>query len=143
MQRNLLILTLGLAFMLACSPGPDNTAYQKTMLMLPEGDSQAGEEAFASLGCVDCHTVSWADGLPVADSGEPAPELGLDAFMGDPGRLATSIVAPAHHVSAAYSKDSPDGESPMEDVNSIMTVKQLSDIVAFLQRQGLETQSKM
>jgi hypothetical protein len=143
MQRNLLILTLGLAFVLACSPAADNTVYQKTMLMLPEGDPQAGHEAFASLGCVDCHTVSWAEGLPVTNSEEPAPELGLDAFMGDSGRLATSIVAPAHYVSAAYSKDSPDDESPMEDINSIMTVKQLSDIVAFLQKQGLETQSKM
>ena len=30
----------------------------------------------------------------------------------------------------------------MANFNSVMTIKQLSDIVAFLERQGLETQAR-
>jgi mono/diheme cytochrome c family protein len=143
MQRNLLILTLGLALTLACTPGTVETDYQKTALMLPEGEADAGREVFVSLGCAACHTVSGAEDLPAPNSAKPGPELGLDAYLGDSGRLATSIVAPSHTVSAKYRDQTTDGQSPMRDFTSTMTIKQLSDLVAFLQRQGLQTQSKM
>ena len=140
MRRTVLLVALGLTLTLACTQGSVETDHQFTMLMLPEGQPDAGREAFVSLGCAACHTVAWATDLPAPTSAVVGPELGLDVPQGGPGRLATSIVAPSHRVPAKYMRD--DGTSPMTNYNSVMTIQQLSDIVAFLQRQGLETQSK-
>jgi len=142
MQRTLLLVALAGSLALACAQAPDSADYQATMLMLPEGEPDAGREAFVSLGCATCHSVAWADDLPAPLSATPGPELGLDVLQAGPGRIATSIVAPSHRVADKYRAMTEGEVSPMRDNNSVMTIRQLSDIVAFLQRQGLETRSR-
>ena len=144
MRCTVLLIALGTMLALACTQGSVETDHQVTMLMLPDGDPEAGREAFISLGCAACHAVAWADDLPAPVSAVVGPELGLDVPHGGPGRLATSIVAPSHRVSTKYAVKTESGASasPMTNFNSVMTIQQLSDIVAFLQRKGLETQSK-
>jgi len=144
MRRNLLLLLAsGILLCLACTPSTVETPdYAATMLMLPEGQPEAGREAFISLGCAACHAVAWDRELPAPASTVPAPELGLDVAKLGPGGLATSVVAPSHQVAERYRTPTGGKRSPMTDYSGIMTVRQLADIVAYLERQGLETRAK-
>ena len=126
---------------LGCAPSTvDNQEYKATTVMLPEGQPEAGREAFVALGCATCHAVAWDSDLPAPVHPNPGPGLGLEPAKLDPGGLATSIVAPSHKVADNFKGEG--GASPMRDFNGSMTIRQLSDIVAYLKRQGLETQAK-
>jgi mono/diheme cytochrome c family protein len=141
MRRIGLLLVLGATLALACAQSAVETGYEVAVVMLPEGQPEAGREAFKSLGCVACHAVAWEQGLPSPTSARPGPELGVDAVQSGPGSLATSIIAPSHRVSEKYQAGA-QGGSPMLDYTNTMTIRQLADVVAYLQRQGLETQAK-
>jgi mono/diheme cytochrome c family protein len=143
MRRKVLLLTVGALLCMACAPSTVETpGYTTTMLLLPEGQPEAGREVFLSLGCFSCHTVAWDTELPAPVSATPGPELGLDRGKLGPGGLATSIVAPSHHVPEQYRAPATGNRSPMTDYSGVMTIRQLSDIVAYLERQGLETRAK-
>jgi len=101
---------------------------------LPEGDASAGEMHFVSLGCVGCHSVIGAE--------LPEPVGPVRVLLGSRtgrrmsyGELVTSIVNPSHRLSGRYSRDevSREGESLMTSYNDVLTVTQLTDLVAFLQ----------
>ena len=142
MRRTMLLIAMGTLLTMACAPSTVETGeYKATTVMLPDGKPEAGREAFVTLGCATCHTVAWDAELPAPVHPNPGPELGLDPTQLGPGGLATSIVAPSHKVAAKYQR--PDGGgSPMTDYTGLMTVRQLSDIVAYLERQGLETKAR-
>lgn len=103
---------------------------------LPEGDPARGQEAFVSLGCVSCHTVTGAE-LP-----EPEVRRAIRVRLGSRtgrtmsyGQLVTAVVNPSHKLASRYRDDevSQDGESLMKVYNDVMTITQLTDLVAFLQ----------
>ncbi len=103
---------------------------------LPPGDAAEGQEHFVALGCVACHTVVGAD-LP-----EPAADSAVRVLLGSRtgrslsyGELITSIVNPSHRLASRYREDqvAQDGESMMAVYNDVMTVTQLTHLVAFLQ----------
>lgn len=103
---------------------------------LPEnGDVERGRTAFVELQCHTCHRVVGED-LP-APTVEPAIPVALGGTVYEirtDGYLVTSMINPSHKL-AGYPKDrvSTDGESRMPDLTSEMSVRQLVDIVAFLQ----------
>ena len=143
MLHKVLLLASGAMLCLACAPSAVETPdYRATMLMLPEGQPEAGREAFVSLGCTSCHTVAWDEDLPAPVPPSPGPELGLDVAKLGPGGLATSVVAPSHRIADRYRSPTGGDISRMTDYSGVMTVRQLADIVAYLERQGLETQAK-
>jgi len=143
MLRKVLLLTAGAMLCMACAPSTVETPdYRTTMLLLPEGQPEAGRDAFVSLGCFSCHAVAWDKELPAPVSATPGPQLGLDLGKLGPGGLATSIVAPSHDVPEKYRSPATGNRSPMTDYSGVMTIRQLADIVAYLERQGLETQAK-
>ena len=140
MKRKAMLLALAPLLALACGQAADHGDYELAMLMLPEGQPEAGREAFVALGCATCHAVAWDGELPAPVSPTPGPELGVDPVQLGPGGVAASITAPAHKVPARYRKD--DGATPMPEYSQIMTIRQLADIVTYLRRQGLETQAR-
>jgi len=143
MLHKVLLLASGAMLCLACAPSTVETPdYRATMLMLPEGQPEAGREAFVSLGCTSCHTVAWDEDLPAPVTPSPGPELGLDVAKLGPGGLASSVVAPSHQIADRYRSPTGGDISRMTDYSGVMTVRQLADIVAYLERQGLETQAK-
>jgi len=143
MQRTILLVALVAVFGLACAQSTtDSEDLRATMLLLPEGEPDAGRAAFISLGCAGCHAVAWDSELPAPLPAVRAPELGLDVAKIGPGGLATSIVAPSHKVPDKYRREGDGGVSPMRDFTGTMTIRQLTDIVAYLERQGLETQAR-
>ena len=135
----------------ACSQ-PDA---EMVRMLLPEGDAEAGKQAFVNLGCTVCHTVRGVEGMP-APKLETSFELGPTLAGLSRGGIATQVVAP-RHVNAEATQLWTDwdegqrvwlgpgqnlgegdpaearGASRMRDYASVMTVKQLSDMVAFLE----------
>ena len=103
---------------------------------LPEGDVEQGREAVRVLKCNACHEIAGGGFTqPVADPPVPVRLGGQTAFVKTDGDLVTSIINPSHRLTYGNLGEltQTGGESRMADYSEIMTVKQLVDIVAFLQ----------
>lgn len=103
---------------------------------MPTGDAVAGEEAFASLQCAQCHTVQGVDRFS-----EVAVADGLDVNLGGQvrivksyGELVTAIIHPNESIRPDVLRryDLPNGNTLMPDYTEKMTTRQLVDLVTFL-----------
>jgi L-cysteine S-thiosulfotransferase len=131
-RSKLLPVLAMLAAGMACDSGRRSAAGFR----LPaDGDVERGKAAFVELGCNSCHEVSGAD-LPRPTVQPPVPVvLGgeLGKVMTD-GYLTTSIIYPSYRFASYPRKQIADGrESRMPHYADKMTVRQMIDIVAFLQ----------
>lgn len=133
--RQQYLVLLGLATLLSgsvgCTPAP-TSGYGFT---LPEGDRERGEITFVQMNCHQCHTVEATD-LPVLDGREMSIRLGGEVpRIGTYGELVTAVINPSHRLAQGHIIEdvSDDGESRMTNYNDILTVNQLTDLVAFLQ----------
>ena len=121
---------------LICLTACDRDDRRQGDIHLPSGDAAKGQTHFVSLGCVGCHSVIGAE-LP--EPVEAGPVRVLLGSRANPrmsyGQLVTSIVNPSHRLSPRYRRDevSREGESLMTSYNDVLTVTQLTDLVAFLQ----------
>lgn len=104
---------------------------------LPDGDAEKGRLVYAELKCNACHTLSGEEFA--GDENEPQV---LSVALGGEvtriktyGELVTSIINPSHRLAKGDASDviAIDGESRMTSYNDVMTVRQLIDLVAFLQ----------
>jgi len=103
---------------------------------LPEGDVEQGRVAIRELQCHACHEIAGGGfPVPVADPPVPVRLGGATPFVKTDGQLVTSIINPSHSLTYGHLGELTQtaGESRMADYTEIMTVKQLVDIVAFLQ----------
>jgi mono/diheme cytochrome c family protein len=101
---------------------------------LPPGDAEAGQAAFVDLKCAECHTVQGVS-LP-APTAQTAVALGGRRMLPrTDGDLTTDIILPSSHFASGYpaSAVQQGAASKMPDYTRTMTVKQLADLVAFLQ----------
>ena len=145
-----------------CSPGCDSDPNMITLL-LPQGDIDAGRTAFVNLQCSACHTITGEEGLPEPVAKIPIPDL-VATLAGQPrGAVASSLIVPSHIDAAAAqlwtdwsdqqriwlgpgqrlprTNEEGTGEpamSLMSNYGDTMTVKQLGDLVAFLQNAAEE-----
>ncbi len=125
-------IALLLAANVACSSG----RHSSSAFRLPtDGDAERGKAAFVALGCHSCHKVSGVD-LPAPTVQPPVPvKLGgvVDARLSD-AYLVTSIINPSYQL-APYATDqiTSHGQSRMPAYSEQMTLRQLTDVVAFLQ----------
>ena len=121
----------------ACDMGP-KSSYGFT---LPDGNAEYGEQYFVEFRCIDCHTIAGKEDLWDASDGiEPIMEVplgGTTTKIATYGQLLTSIINPSHKVSDEYrvTPQIEGGQSMMRNYNTIMTVDELIDIVAFVQDQ--------
>jgi mono/diheme cytochrome c family protein len=104
---------------------------------LPDGDPEAGKKAFVDLGCYTCHEVEGID-AKFAGTGAANIKLGGETtIVRSYGELVTAIINPSHKIAvgADPAQVAPEGQSLMEiaALNDRMTVRQLTDLVAFLQ----------
>ncbi len=132
MRQALVVAALLAALSLACSPGRKSSAG----FHLPDGDPARGQAVFVSLQCNACHRVAGAD-LPPPVVQPPVPvELGGEVPRPrTDGELVTAIVAPSQRLEPAYRREQmKSGKlSRMGDFSEAMTVRELVDLVAFLQ----------
>jgi mono/diheme cytochrome c family protein len=104
---------------------------------LPDGDAQAGRKAFVDLGCYTCHQVEGVE-AEFAGTGAASVRLGGETtIVRSYGELVTAIINPSHKIAVGSdpAQVAPEGQSLMEvaALNERMTVRQLTDLVAFLQ----------
>lgn len=103
------------------------------------GNAEQGKEAFASLNCIQCHTVS---GVEVP---EPKGKRRFNLKLAEESRfvkryedIVLAITNPRHVVSERYRAILTDAEAQgeiepfMADLTNDMSARQLMDIVAFL-----------
>lgn len=111
--------------------------YETVTLTLPKGSADGGRQAFIDLRCTACHEVAGDSTLPRPVSSSPGPTLGAAQPGRPPGSLATAIVAPSHSMSIATSPETRANVegvlSPMGDYSDTMAVRQLLDLIAYLE----------
>ena len=123
-----------LAILTAACNGPKSGAG----LRLPDGDVQRGKAAFLELKCNTCHTVA---GTEIPSPSKDYTYVRAVVLGGEVrqvktyGALVTSIINPSHSLAPGYPKEliTKDNQSAMPNFNDTMTVRQLIDLVAFLQ----------
>lgn len=101
-----------------------------------DGSVERGKAAFVALECSKCHRVAGVD-LPSPTVTPSVPVVLGGAVTREPtdGSLVASIINPSH-VIQGYPRERvarPDGKSRMPEYTDNITVRQLADIVAFLQ----------
>lgn len=130
----LLLLALPLPGLFSSDSAPQAGGYR-----FPGGDATAGREAFLRLNCVQCHSVSQVE-LP-EPKGKRRLELTLAneiRFVKNYEDLVTAITNPKHVVAEQYrailtNAELQGGIKPlMPDFTNEMSVRQLMDIVSFL-----------
>ncbi len=134
MKVRVLLLIAALATLSACDlAGPQSPSGFR----LPDGNAEDGRRAFVQLRCIVCHQ---AEGIDAKFEGTPAAtvRLGGDTLrVKSYGELVTAIINPSHRIAPGtdLSVVAPEGKSLMEAarLNDVMTVRQLVDLVAFLQ----------
>jgi hypothetical protein len=149
MGRSLLVMSLAAALAVPGS-GRHATAQQQTVrqaqipggwrFTLPSGDPLAGEAVFVRMKCGACHNV---EGRDTGSAGQQAGAVGPDLTRAQ-AQLPAEFVAerlitadrflPHGMFHATYSRS--DGSSRMGNYNEEMSVKELIDLVAFLQSIG-------
>lgn len=132
-MRITVLLPAVCALLLAgCDVGPRSAAGFR----LPDGDPEAGARAFVALQCNACHVISNYDLPPPAEEGPVQVTLGGEVTrVKTYGELVTSIINPSHKLVRWYPEEqvSEDGRSLMPGINDRLTVRELIDLVAFLQ----------
>lgn len=117
---------------MSCGPARKSSAG----FHIPDGDAMAGQAAFVELKCNACHRVDGVDlPPPVADPSVPVVLGGRTPRARTDGELVGAIVDPSHKLAPGYPKANlKSGDlSRMGDFSDAMTVRQLIDVVAFLQ----------
>lgn len=131
-----IIVTWAAAIMLLAGPSCSSGRHSPVGFRLPEnGDVARGRVAFAELGCNGCHRVVGEDfPAPTVDPPVPVALGGTVHAVRTDGYLVTSMINPSHKL-AGYPKDrvSTEGRSRMPAETQDMTVRQLVDLVAYLQ----------
>jgi hypothetical protein len=140
MPRKLLLVALVGAVFAGCQPRGASETYDVEIVALQRGQASAGRQVFLEKGCPFCHRVAWDGSLPEPTAHVTAPVLDERLFHARAGYLATSVVAPSYHVGKAYRDVVPGGLSPMADYCDAVTVRELADLVAYIQ-EGAQAQA--
>lgn len=103
---------------------------------LPKGDPVEGRKMFVQLECYKCHEVK-GEAFPAVAVGEKGvgPELSQMAGMHPVEFFAESVMNPNAVIDADAKEKGylgEDGKSKMPDYGDILTVKQVTDLAAYL-----------
>jgi cytochrome c2 len=98
---------------------------------LPEGDAHAGQETFMRMQCYSCHAIDLpSDSLP-PDIGGVGPKL-VAGYAQLPNEYLAESIIKAHDQVATPDYKIKEGVAGMGNYNDFLTVKELTDLVAFL-----------
>lgn len=128
-----LLLPCALLSVAACGLSLPDEDHQRLSLVMPLGDPERGAEVFVDLSCGSCHSVGGVPAPRQVISANPGPALGPKHARCCAEDLATSIVAPSHAIAPDVRARLAGRLSPMGDYTDVLTVRQLADLVAYLQ----------
>ena len=131
--RVLLTIFIAAGALTACA-----AAAEIEILNLPEGDEQRGRQAFQKLKCTSCHAVAGDAELKNSIAAKPGPVLGFRQATYKSHFLAQSIIDPSHAIAPGFKEKENPRQSRMGDFTETMTVRQLSDLVAYLKSRDEE-----
>jgi mono/diheme cytochrome c family protein len=120
-----LVTLLGLGAM-ACGVAQETPEVE---IVLPEGNPAKGHEVFQEMRCGTCHRLAGEPETSVLISANPGPTLGMSPATRSRKRLADSIISP----SLVIDPPSEGPESHMGDFTGALTVRQLIDLVAYIE----------
>lgn len=134
MRAHTLLAAVGTLLVVAGLAVAGTTPQNETglTLPLPAGDAAAGRAAFMALSCTSCHAVTGEADFPAPVAYHAGPELAAATAGKTPEQIAASIVAPSHEIGPEARKMMEGELSPMGDFSDAMTVRQLVDLVAYL-----------
>jgi len=118
------------ALLFAAACASDDAAVEPSEFFLPVGDQAAGREAFVELYCYYCHLVPGDPEMPGLVGDTKGPDIGARQAQRSREWIAMSIVAPGHEMPPLMREP----QSPMGDYKDAMTIRQLMDLVAFVER---------
>ncbi len=108
-------------------------------LRLPLGDAEAGRQAFVDLRCIHCHAVEGAaiDHIELGSRLDLKLAVAKPRFVRSSNGLLTAITNPRHVVQEQYRQlldpaQTAEAEPFMLDLTRSMTVRQLIDLLTFL-----------
>ena len=132
-----LLLPAVMSTILLILAGCDSDARSARGFSLPAGDSKAGEVVFTTMECHSCHSLPNIDQLEGTEEVISVKLGGQVNISKTYGQLVTSVINPSHRIAHSYQPQNTDadGESMMRNYNDEMTVKQLVDLVSFLESQ--------
>ncbi len=128
------IILLGMFVLLiaACNQGVESPKG----FSLPKGDAGQGKQAFLKYKCLACHVAEGVEDTSIERQMEPVTLGGDVHVVKTYADLVTSVINPSHRIATRYKQSAyvdDQQQSKMTNYNDIMTVKELTDIVAFLQ----------
>ncbi len=132
-MRRLVILVAALLLLLLTSCAD---RHSPAGFRLPQGDAERGKTTFVELRCNACHRVAGLElGQPIADPPVPVVLGGDVPHAKTDGDLVTSIINPSHRLAPGHAQEliQKGSRSRMPDYTEIMSVRQMVDLVAFLQ----------
>ena len=135
-MKSTVLLTALLAVLMALGGCDPQARMSSKGFRLPDGDAQAGQEAFLYMQCHQCHSIEGMQLPEIPGQDAPYVELGGKVTkIKTYGELLTAIIYPSHDLADGYAEEvvSEDGVSNMYDYNQHLTVQALIDIVMFLQ----------
>ena len=97
----------------------------KGLLFWPDGNAHRGMQAFRDLKCTTCHKVATIPELGALTEEAIGPALNSETAMRDRVEILVQIVAPGTDPSIQ--------ESHMGRFDEVMTVAQLTDLIAFVE----------
>jgi hypothetical protein len=118
--------------------GCDSGAQSPRGFSLPVGDTDAGKTVYTTMRCNSCHILPNIDQLSGTEDSNISVKLGGKVSIRKTyGELVTSVINPSHRIAHRYEPANTDamGGSNMRNYNDVMTVKQLIDLVSFLESQ--------
>jgi sulfur-oxidizing protein SoxX len=128
------LLLAGVLGLQACTQESDGFS-------LPEGDRSSGMQAFTKLGCNGCHIAYSPVSVQIERLGQEVSTMvnvplgGQTTRYRTQGDLVASVINPDHKMSRRYDRSAATTNSPMVSSNTVMTVQELIDLVAFLQEE--------
>lgn len=136
MRRTIsLILILFLGWIGYLFAGRDEGMAPADGFFLPKGSAEDGRKAFNHLKCSACHWAANDMQVPDPITAKAGPMLGPKQAAYAPGWIANSIVSPSHTIARNSEPGKTEGGelSRMPDFSQTMTVRELIDLIAYIQ----------
>jgi sulfur-oxidizing protein SoxX len=130
------LFTTVLAVFVLFLSGCDSDAQSARGFSLPKGDPDAGKIVYTNMQCNSCHKLAGIDQLPETEDNKISVQLGGKVSVKKTyGQLVASVINPSHRIAHRFDPQNTDatGQSKMRNYNDVMTVKQLIDLVSFLE----------
>lgn len=127
------ILVIGIAYIQDIRFSTRAQMPQGWIFDLPEGDAIAGKEAFVKLECASCHNMNISGETQEVEKVDIGPDLTVGYHNLTEEYLAESIIK-AHTVVADPTYVMKVDQAGMGKYNHFLTVKELTDLVAFLKQ---------